>query len=116
MTSQVVSFVGLELKYCEQCGGLWLRRQGSGECYCAVCARFVEEIPPPRRDNRRRGGSGPLRRKMRKQHREPGTELVPLQYVVAVMQQEEREGGERAPWPAARVQPSSSQETGYDHL
>lgn len=88
MTSQVQTFVGLELKYCEQCGGLWLRRRGSGECYCAACARFLEDIPPRLQDNRRRGGSGPQRRKMRKQHREPGTELAPLEYVVAREQQE----------------------------
>lgn len=88
MTSQAESMVGLELKYCEQCGGLWLRRRGDGGCYCAACARFLEDIPPRPPDNRRRGGSGPLRRRMRRQQREPGTELVPLAYVVASMQAE----------------------------
>jgi len=28
---------GLELKYCERCGGLWLRPQGNGEVYCGSC-------------------------------------------------------------------------------
>ena len=115
MTSQVVSFVGLELKYCEQCGGLWLRRQGSERCYCASCAQFLEEIPPRRHDNRRRGGSGPLRRRMRKQHREPGTELAPLEYVLAKMQQAEREAGEQTQL-AASVKPVSGQEAQYDCL
>ena len=88
MTSQDQAFVGLELKYCEQCGGLWLRERGSAECYCASCARFLQEMPPRTRDNRRQGGSGPLRRRLRKQYREPGTELAPLEYVVAREQQE----------------------------
>lgn len=58
---------GLELKYCEQCGGLWLRRRGSRECYCRACAHFLEQMPARRRDNRRHGGSGPLRRRLRRQ-------------------------------------------------
>ena len=94
MTSQKESFVGLELKYCEQCGGLWLRKRGSTECYCAACARFLQEMPPRPHDNRRRGGSGPPRR-MRRHYREPGTGLAPVEYVVARLQQEER--GSRLP-------------------
>ncbi|HJS98635.1 MAG TPA: hypothetical protein VJ756_06055 [Terriglobales bacterium] len=115
MASQGDTFVGLELKYCEQCGGLWLRRRGSDECYCAACARFLEDIPPRPRDNRRRGGSGPLRRKMRKPHREPGTELAPLEYVVATRQQAERETRESAQFAAASVEPLPIQEAAYDH-
>lgn len=116
MTSQVDTLVGLELKYCEQCGGLWLRRRGSEECYCAACARFLEDIPPRPRDNRRRGGSGPLRRKMRKQHREPGTELAPLEYVVARQQQQEREARERAQSVPASMEPAPVQEAAYEQL
>jgi Zn-finger nucleic acid-binding protein len=116
MTSQMEAFVGLELKYCEQCGGLWLRRRGSDECYCAACARFLEDIPPRPRDNRRRGGSGPLRRKMRKQHREPGTELAPLEYVVATMQQADREARDRAQFAATGAEPVPVQEAVYDQL
>ena len=109
MTSQMEPWVGLELKYCEQCGGLWLRRRGSQECYCAACARFLEEMPAQTPDNRRRGGSGPLRRRMRKQQREPGMELVPLEYVMATMQQRERELHERAQLASA-MEPASSRE------
>jgi ribosomal protein L37AE/L43A len=29
--------IQLELKYCERCGGLFLRRQGLGEVYCSNC-------------------------------------------------------------------------------
>ena len=110
MTSQRESLVGLELKYCEQCGGLWLRRQGSRECYCAACARFLEEMPAQTPDNRRRGGSGPLRRRMRKQQREPGMELVPLEYVMATVQESERELREREQ-PASTLEGAASGET-----
>jgi Zn-finger nucleic acid-binding protein len=27
----------VELKYCERCGGLWLRRHGHDEAYCGRC-------------------------------------------------------------------------------
>ncbi len=36
---------GLELKYCERCGGLWLRLQGDSEVYCASCRARMAEIP-----------------------------------------------------------------------
>jgi Zn-finger nucleic acid-binding protein len=35
--------IQLELKYCERCGGLWLRRKGTEEVYCAPCAREMPE-------------------------------------------------------------------------
>jgi len=28
----------IELKYCERCGGLWLRQEGSRQVYCGGCA------------------------------------------------------------------------------
>lgn len=112
MTSQVHLWVGLELKYCEQCGGLWLRPRGSGQCYCAACAHFLEDMPPRARDNRRRGGSGPLRRRMRKQQREPGTELAPLEYVVAARQQEENKA--RQMQMTTGPQPLAAQENAYE--
>jgi Zn-finger nucleic acid-binding protein len=37
----------LELKYCERCGGLWLRPAGGGQIYCGVCVRAIAELPPP---------------------------------------------------------------------
>jgi hypothetical protein len=36
----------LELKYCERCGGLWLRPVGLGRVYCEACERVVAEMPP----------------------------------------------------------------------
>jgi len=43
--------IQLELKYCERCGGLWLRERGCGEVYCVHCQPEVAELParkPPR--------------------------------------------------------------------
>jgi len=37
----------LELKYCERCGGLWLREKGETQVYCAPCALEVAELPAP---------------------------------------------------------------------
>ena len=35
-----------ELKYCERCGGLWMRPVGGGQIYCRVCGRAMAELPP----------------------------------------------------------------------
>ena len=37
----------VELKYCERCGGLWLRRQGAEEVYCASCRVRLAAMPKP---------------------------------------------------------------------
>lgn len=33
--------IQLELKYCERCGGLWLRPKGSGLVLCSGCTRVM---------------------------------------------------------------------------
>jgi hypothetical protein len=35
-----------ELKYCERCGGLWLRPVGGEQIYCAACWREMVQLPP----------------------------------------------------------------------
>ena len=35
----------LELKYCERCGGLWLRPVGGEQIYCVACGRAMAELP-----------------------------------------------------------------------
>jgi Zn-finger nucleic acid-binding protein len=40
----------LELKYCERCGGLWLRPGGGVQIYCAACGREVAELPRASRE------------------------------------------------------------------
>jgi hypothetical protein len=51
------SALRLELKYCERCGGLWLRPTGGGQVYCAACGRAMAELPPAstERESVRRG-------------------------------------------------------------
>jgi LSD1 subclass zinc finger protein len=36
--------VFLDLKYCERCGGLWLRPRGSEDVYCASCVAQVMKL------------------------------------------------------------------------
>lgn len=50
-----VEMVQLELKYCERCGGLWLRQQGVDEVYCAFCALQMKDCPAPRGLRPKRG-------------------------------------------------------------
>jgi len=42
--------VAMELKYCERCGGLWLRPQGEVEVYCLSCRVRMAEMPRPARE------------------------------------------------------------------
>ncbi|MGA8273772.1 MAG: hypothetical protein WB919_19575 [Candidatus Sulfotelmatobacter sp.] len=44
--SNTTAMVSLELKYCERCGGLWLRPVGGEQIYCVTCARQIAELPP----------------------------------------------------------------------
>jgi Zn-finger nucleic acid-binding protein len=38
METERLEIVHLELKYCERCGGLWLRRRGEAHVYCNACS------------------------------------------------------------------------------
>ena len=40
--------VGVELKYCEHCGGLWVRERGTGVVYCEKCQPKVADLPSPK--------------------------------------------------------------------
>jgi hypothetical protein len=37
-----------ELKYCERCGALWVRRAGREESYCSACTDQMEDLPKAR--------------------------------------------------------------------
>ena len=37
--------IKLDLKFCERCGGLWLRRVGRQRVYCRVCEAAMAELP-----------------------------------------------------------------------
>lgn len=41
--------VRMELKYCERCGGLWLRECGAGVVYCEHCQPKVDDLPFPKK-------------------------------------------------------------------
>ena len=49
MEVDFVEIVEMELKYCERCGGLWLRPVGEEEVYCAACVPKMAEFPPSKR-------------------------------------------------------------------
>ncbi len=53
----------VELKYCERCGGLWLRRRGGAGVHCASCC--IRFAALPERGEGREGGAS--RRKARLQ-------------------------------------------------
>ncbi len=53
MEIEELEIVQLELKYCERCGGLWLRLRGSGQVYCAGCAEQEKGLPVRRRKTKR---------------------------------------------------------------
>lgn len=36
--------VPVELKYCERCGGLWLRDRGKAEVYCTTCLDHLANV------------------------------------------------------------------------
>lgn len=40
--------VHMELKYCEHCGGLWIRERGAGNVYCDHCQSKVADLPAPK--------------------------------------------------------------------
>jgi len=43
--------VGVELKYCEHCGGLFVREKGEGLVYCEKCQPKVADLPIPKKKN-----------------------------------------------------------------
>ncbi len=47
METELIEVIEVELKYCERCGGLWLRRKGSDQVYCATCLPFMADLPRP---------------------------------------------------------------------
>jgi len=52
MEPEEIEVLQLELKYCERCGGLWLRVRGLQEVYCSSCAAAMSEVAIGRRSKR----------------------------------------------------------------
>jgi Zn-finger nucleic acid-binding protein len=63
--------IQVELKYCERCGGLWLRPQGAGGVYCSSCSLRLAAMPDPGEAPPR---SERARRRARKQRRSLASE------------------------------------------
>jgi len=49
MEAEGLEVVHLELKYCELCGGLWLRLQGTAQVLCEACRNEKTDFPVVRR-------------------------------------------------------------------
>lgn len=47
MERSEIEIVEVELKYCERCGGLWVRPRGSERVLCASCAPKMAELTIP---------------------------------------------------------------------
>lgn len=60
--------IQVELKYCERCGGLWLRPLGTDGVYCASCRVRLAAMPDPE-------GVPPREARHRRNARVPGTDL-----------------------------------------
>ncbi len=52
MEPEKAEVVQLELKYCERCGGLWLRVRGAQSAYCSSCAVALSQTVVVRRSKR----------------------------------------------------------------
>jgi len=48
METSDFEIIRLELKYCERCGGLWMRTRDSGDVYCPLCVAEMLDLPRPR--------------------------------------------------------------------
>jgi len=59
--------IQIELKYCERCGGLWLRPQGTNGVYCGSCRVCLAAMPDP--------GEAPPRKTRRRKARLPKAEV-----------------------------------------
>ena len=60
METENTEIIELELKYCERCGGLWLRIRGRDDVYCSSCALQISDLPGA--PVRKRGAKLPARR------------------------------------------------------
>jgi hypothetical protein len=54
MEIEGLEIVRLELKYCERCGGLWMRTWGSEDVYCPSCAPQMLDLPIGRKQRKPR--------------------------------------------------------------
>ena len=65
-----------ELKYCERCGALWVRRAGQEESYCPACIDEMEDLPRAKDRNK-------ARRKLPRRPQEPDLQAVAIDCITA---------------------------------
>lgn len=58
-TDEQQKIIRLELKYCERCGGLWLRPAASPDVYCPRCIIAMQPMAPPTRQKNKARIPGP---------------------------------------------------------
>lgn len=52
-----VRMIRLELKYCERCGGLLLRKVNEAVVYCSPCERSLSEMPAVKGKSQKKNSS-----------------------------------------------------------
>ena len=64
------SEIQMELKYCERCGGLWLRLKGSDLAFCPSCAAVLAGIARDPRflERRRPQSAGSLQQELEEKY------------------------------------------------
>lgn len=63
MRNGEIELIRLEVKYCENCGGLWCRRTGDTWIYCATCRSQVLSGDTRNYDRRNQQTRAPGRRR-----------------------------------------------------
>ena len=84
------SEIQIELKYCERCGGLWLRPQGTNGVYCASCRVCLAAMPDPGEAPRRKARSRRKARVRAKVQREDPRSAAQIEYLQGVAAMEVR--------------------------
>ena len=57
----LMQYLELELKYCERCGTLRLRTQGSSRVYCESCAKEMSQVYRAPAAHEKRQAGEPMR-------------------------------------------------------
>ncbi len=75
--------IQMELKYCERCGGLWLRLRNETGVHCGSCSAHFARLP-------KRGEGGERKGRRRKGSNREQIHGVQIEYLEGVEQREER--------------------------
>lgn len=75
--------IQMELKYCERCGGLWLRMKDEKGVHCGLCRAHFAALP-------KRGGGSYRKARRRKVRNSEEMIGVEIDYLAGVEEREER--------------------------